>query len=211
MTERDAPVVTAVAARHPRGVRPRAGLRHLARHLRPEAHRPHRPPARLHRLRPGHPRSRPPARRIGRHRRHGRIGQGDGDRPGPAAARRSALLGLAGVRISTRVTHKVTERLARTWRTRSERRLVRCLTAARSLGESSRIVVVGDLHSVICPIFSRFPSGSLSSCGRAEPQTGRWWSAVRTGALFAPIVGKNVKVAPRQPRLPFDKRRIAVV
>ncbi len=49
-----------------RGARPRPGLRRLARHLRPEAHRPHRPDQGLHRLRAGHPRSRPPAGRIRR-------------------------------------------------------------------------------------------------------------------------------------------------
>ena len=39
MTERDAPVAAAVARRHPRSVRPGAGICDLARHLRPEAHR----------------------------------------------------------------------------------------------------------------------------------------------------------------------------
>ena len=89
MTERDAPVAEAVAQGIRDSVRPRAGLRHLARHLRPEARDPHRPSARLHRLWAGHSRPRPPARRMGRHCRYGRIRQGDGDRPRRAAARRA--------------------------------------------------------------------------------------------------------------------------
>ena len=92
MTERDAPVVKAVAQGIMRDLRPRAGLCHFARHLRPEAHRPHRPPLRLHRLWPGHSRPRPPARRMGRHRRHGGVGQGDGDRAQRAAQRHGCEL-----------------------------------------------------------------------------------------------------------------------
>ena len=57
-----------------------AAVHLLARHLRPEAHRPDRPPARLRRLRPGHPRSRAPARRVRGDRRSRGLGQGDGAR-----------------------------------------------------------------------------------------------------------------------------------
>ena len=58
---RDGPVVRAprAAVRRVLGREPAFDL--LARHLRPEAHRPHRQAARLHRLRSGHPRSRAPA------------------------------------------------------------------------------------------------------------------------------------------------------
>ena len=69
----------------------RGAVHLLARHLRPEAHRPHRPPARLRRLRPGHPRPRPPARRVRRHRRPGRLGQGDGTGDAGAAGRRAMI------------------------------------------------------------------------------------------------------------------------
>ena len=64
--------------RRAQGAGPRAGDHLLARHLRPEAHRPHRPSARLHRLRPRHPRPRPPAGRIRGDRRDDVVGQGDG-------------------------------------------------------------------------------------------------------------------------------------
>ncbi len=43
-----------------------AAVHLLPRHLRPEAHRPHRPSARLRCLRPRHPRPRPSARRVRR-------------------------------------------------------------------------------------------------------------------------------------------------
>ena len=80
------------------------------------------------------------------------------------------------------------------------------------LGEAARIVVVGDRESDIYQIFTRKPSGIdliVRARGNRKLADGRL--LFETGALFAPIVGKNVKVAPRQPRLPGDKGRIADV
>ena len=78
MTDRDAPVAAAVARAIAAVLGREPDYRGLARHLRPEAHRPHRPAAELRRLRAGHSGPRAPARRICRRRRHGRRGDGDG-------------------------------------------------------------------------------------------------------------------------------------
>ena len=54
MTDRDAPVAAALARAVGRVLGRRGGIRGLARHLRPEAHRPDRAAAELRRLRAGH-------------------------------------------------------------------------------------------------------------------------------------------------------------
>jgi DDE family transposase len=124
-----------------------------------------------------------------------------------------AVLGIAGARIWTRGIDKVTERQERHLEDKeSERWLEGCQTAASVLGEAARIVVVGDRESDIYQIFTRKPSGiDLIVRARGNRKLADGGLLFETAALFAPIVGKNVKVAPRQPRLPGDKGRIADV
>ena len=64
MTERDAPVAAALARAVARGARAGAGVRRLARHLRPEAHRPDRAAEELRGLRARHTGPRASTRRI---------------------------------------------------------------------------------------------------------------------------------------------------
>lgn len=124
-----------------------------------------------------------------------------------------AVLGIAGARIWTRGMDKVTERQERHLEDKeSERWLEGCQTAASVLGEAARIVVVGDRESDIYQIFTRKPSGiDLIVRARGNRKLADGGLLFETGALFAPVVGKNVKVAPSQPRLPGAKDRIAHV
>jgi hypothetical protein len=124
-----------------------------------------------------------------------------------------AVLGIAGARIWTRGMDKATQRQKRHLEDKeSERWLEGCQSAASVLDQAARIVVVGDRESDIYQIFTRKPPGiDLIVRARGNRKLADGGLLFETGALFAPIVGKNVKVAPRQPRLPGDKDRIADV
>jgi hypothetical protein len=124
-----------------------------------------------------------------------------------------AVLGIAGARIWTRGMDKVTERQERHLEDKeSERWLEGCQTAASVLAEAARIVVVGDRESDIYQIFTRKPSGiDVIVRARGNRKLADGGLLFEAGALFAPVAESTVKVAPRQPRLPGDKGRIAHV
>ena len=92
MTAEDAPVVRSVQSAIERVLAREAQFVCQPRHLRPEAYRPYRAAEELHRLRARHPRPGPPARRMGRHRRHDRQRPGHGpDAGGPSRGRQSVV------------------------------------------------------------------------------------------------------------------------
>jgi hypothetical protein len=124
-----------------------------------------------------------------------------------------AVLGIAGARIWTRGMDKVTKRQERHLEDKeSERWLEGCQTAASVLAEAARIVVVGDRESDIYQIFTRKPSGiDVIVRARGNRKLADGGLLFEAGALFAPVAESTVKVAPRQPRLPGDKGRIAHV
>ena len=87
MIEPDAPVAAALARAIERVLGSQRGVRRLAGHLRPEAHRPDRPAQELRGLRARHTGPRAPTRRICRRRGHARRRHGDGAGAGRSAGR----------------------------------------------------------------------------------------------------------------------------
>ena len=124
-----------------------------------------------------------------------------------------AVLGVAGARIWTRGMDKVKERQKRRFEDKeSERWLEGAQTAATVLAPAARIVVVGDRESDIYQIFTRKPANiDLIVRARGDRKLVDGGLLFETGAELTPAVEMNVKVAPRQPRIPGDIGRIARV
>jgi hypothetical protein len=124
-----------------------------------------------------------------------------------------AVMGIVGARIWTRGMDKATQRQRRHLEDKeSERWLEGCQSAANVLEQAARVVVVGDRESDIYQIFTRKSPGiDLIVRARGNRKLADGGLLFETAALFAPIVGRNVKVAPHQPRLPGDKGRVAHV
>lgn len=124
-----------------------------------------------------------------------------------------AVLGIAGARIWTRRMDKVSERQKRHLEDKeSERWLEGARTAATVLAQAARVVVVGDRESDIYQIFTRKPAAiELVVRARGNRMLEGGGLLFEAGALFTPVVEQDVKVAPRQPRLPGDNGRMARV
>ena len=124
-----------------------------------------------------------------------------------------AVLGIAGARIWTRGMEKVTARQQRDLKDKeSERWIEATQAAACALASAARLVVVGDRESDIYQIFTRKPDkAELIVRSRADRKLADGGFLFETGGGFAPAVEIDVKVAPRQPRVPGDKGRIARV
>jgi len=124
-----------------------------------------------------------------------------------------AVLGIAGARIWARGMEKVKARQKRQLKDKeSERWIEATQTASRVLASAARLVVVGDRESDIYQIFSRKPANvELIVRARGDRKLADGSLLFKTGAGFTPAVEMDVKVAPRQPRVPADKGRIARV
>jgi hypothetical protein len=128
-------------------------------------------------------------------------------------AANEAVLGVAGARIWTRGMEKATDRQKRRLEDKeSERWLEGAQTAATVLAPAARIVVVGDRESDIYQIFTRKPANiDLIVRARGDRKLVGGGLVFETGAKLTPAVEMNVKVAPRQPRIPGDIGRTARV
>lgn len=124
-----------------------------------------------------------------------------------------AVVGIVGARIWTRGMAKVTHRQERELEDKeSERWLEGTRIAATVLAQAARVVVVGDRESDIYQIFTRKPAGiDLIVRSRGNRRLADGGLLFETGARFTPGVEMDVRVAPRQPRLPGDTGRTARV
>lgn len=124
-----------------------------------------------------------------------------------------AVIGLASARIWTRGPDKVSARQTRALEDKESKRwLEGCEMAAQVLEPAAQVVVVGDSESDIYPLFTRKPAEiDLIVRARGDRILADGGMLFARGDQFAPVADWHVEVAPKKPRLPGDKGRIAHV
>ena len=127
-----------------------------------------------------------------------------------------AVLGIAGARIWTRGTDKVTEVKSGTWRTRNwsagwkaARPLPACWERRRALSSSVTVKATSTRYS---PQTVRHRS---HRAGARQPQTGRWWSAVRDRSTvcadrWKERQGRATPTAPARGQRPYCRCRVVL-